>query len=63
MKAKRFSPNVVGSIEEAIEMAAEWRRGALKDHEEAKAALPELRRGRIALKKKPIAKKYSAARS
>lgn len=63
MKAKRFSPNVVGSIEEAIEMAAEWRRGALKDHEEAKAALPELRRGRIAMKKKQISKKFLPVRA
>jgi len=63
MKAKRFSPNVVGSIEEAIEMAAEWRRGALRDHEEAKAALPELRRGRIAMKKKQMPKKFAVARS
>lgn len=47
MKAKRFSPSVVGSIEEAIELASEWRVEALKDHEEAKAALPNLQRRRL----------------
>jgi len=47
MKAKRFSPSVVGSIEEAIELASEWRLEALKDHEEAKAALPNLQRRRL----------------
>jgi hypothetical protein len=47
MKAKRFSPSVVGSIEEAIELASEWRVEALKDHEEAKAALPDLHRRRV----------------
>lgn len=47
MKAKRFSPSVVGSIEEAIELASEWRVEALKDHEQAKAALPNLKRRRL----------------
>jgi hypothetical protein len=50
MKAKRFSPSVVGSIEEAIELAAEWRLEALKDHEQAKAALPNLQRRRLGSK-------------
>jgi len=50
MKAKRFSPSVVGSIEEAIELASEWRVEALKDHEQAKAALPHLQRRRLPTK-------------
>ena len=50
MKAKRFSPSVVGSIEEAIELASEWRVEALKDHEQAKAALPNLQRRRLGTK-------------
>ncbi len=50
MKAKRFSPSVVGSIEEAIELASEWRAEALKFHEKAKAALPNLQRRRLGTK-------------
>jgi hypothetical protein len=62
MRAKRFSPNVVGGIEEAIELAAEWRQEALKDHQEAKAALPDLRRRRTTARKK-ASRKLSASRS
>lgn len=40
MKAKRFNPRIVGSIEEAIELAIEWRAAAHKEHVEAIAALP-----------------------
>ena len=45
MKAKRFNPNVIGSVEEAIEQASQWRVEALAEHAEAMAALPMRAKG------------------
>ena len=46
MRAKRFNPNVVGSVEQAIEQASRWRSEALAAHCEAMAALPARTRKR-----------------
>ena len=53
MKAKRFNPNVIGSVEEAIERASQWRVEALAEHAEAMAALPA--RGKGAEKRRQAA--------
>ena len=56
MKAKRFNPNVSGSVEEAIERASQWRVEALAAHAEAMAELragTERRRQAAALGRAP----------
>ena len=40
MKAKRFNPRVVGSLEKALKQAIRWRKQALREHTAAVAALP-----------------------
>ena len=40
MKAKRFNPRVLGSMERALKQAIRWRKQALKEHTAAMAALP-----------------------
>lgn len=40
MKAKRFNPRVLGSMERALKQAIRWRKQALKEHLAAVAALP-----------------------
>ena len=40
MKAKRFNPRVLGSIERALKQAIRWRKQALREHTAAVAALP-----------------------
>ncbi len=40
MKAKRFNPRVLGSMERALKQAIRWRKQALKEHTAAVAALP-----------------------
>ena len=40
MKAKRFNPRVIGSIERALKQAIRWRKQALREHTAAVAALP-----------------------
>ncbi len=41
MKAKRFNPRVIGSLEKALKQAIRWRKQALREHTAATAALPE----------------------
>ena len=40
MKAKRFNPRVLGSVERALKQAIRWRKQALREHTAAVAALP-----------------------
>ncbi len=40
MRAKRFNPRVIGSIERALKQAIRWRKQALREHLAAVAALP-----------------------
>lgn len=40
MRAKRFNPRVLGSMERALKQAIRWRKQALKEHTAAVAALP-----------------------
>ena len=40
MRAKRFNPRVLGSIERALKQAIRWRKQALREHTAALAALP-----------------------
>ncbi len=52
MKAKRFNPRVLGSMERALKHAIRWRKQALKEHTAAVAALPVRRKRKVA--KKPV---------
>ena len=40
MRAKRFNPRVLGSVERALKQAIRWRKQALREHTAAVAALP-----------------------
>ena len=40
MRAKRFNPRVIGSLERALKQAIRWRKQALREHTAAVAALP-----------------------
>ena len=40
MRAKRFNPRVIGSVERALKQAIRWRKQALREHTAAVAALP-----------------------
>ena len=40
MRAKRFNPRVLGSMEQALKQAIRWRKRALREHNAAVAALP-----------------------
>ena len=40
MRAKRFNPRVIGSLEKALKQAIRWRKQALREHTAAVAALP-----------------------
>ncbi len=40
MRAKRFNPRVLGSLEKALKQAIRWRKQALREHTAAVAALP-----------------------
>ena len=42
MRAKRFNPRVLGSLERALKQAIRWRKQALREHTAAVAALPTL---------------------
>ena len=39
MRAKRFNPRVLGSMERALKQAIRWRKQALREHNTALAAL------------------------
>ena len=39
MRAKRFNPRVLGSMERALKQAIRWRKQALREHNAAVAAL------------------------
>ena len=40
MRAKRFNPKIIGSVERALKQAIRWRKQALREHTAAVAALP-----------------------
>lgn len=42
MRAKRFNPRVLGSLERALKQAIRWRKQALREHTAAVAALRAL---------------------
>ncbi len=48
MRAKRFNPRVIGSVERALKQAIRWRKQALREHTAAVAALP------VRSKRKPV---------
>ena len=47
MKAKRFNPRVLGSVERALKQAIRWRKQALKEHTAAVAALPVRKKRKV----------------
>ena len=51
MRAKRFNPRVLGSLEKALKQAIRWRKQALREHTAAVAALPAPK------KRKPAARR------
>ena len=54
MRAKRFNPRVLGSMERALKQAIRWRKQALREHTAAVAALPaQPVRKKVAKRTKP----------
>ena len=47
MRAKRFNPRVLGSVERALKLAIRWRKQALREHMAAVAALPARRERKV----------------
>ena len=60
MKAKRFNPRVIGSIERALKQAIRWRKQALKEHTAAVAALPALPKRKAVKVRRESRKKRTA---
>ena len=57
MRAKRFNPRVLGSVERALKQAIRWRKQALREHTAAVAALPARpRRKAKATGRQPVGK-------